>query len=65
MDVKRYAYEGPTTPGMPSESPGMVGAYIGYRIVESFIDKNKMTLEQLVVFDPKIIYKKSGYNPKK
>lgn len=65
MDVKRYAYEGPTTPGMPSESPGMVGAFIGYKIVDAFMSKNKMTLEQLVVFDPKIIYKKSGYNPKK
>jgi hypothetical protein len=29
------------------------------------MNKNKMTLEQLVAFDPKIIYKKSGYNPKK
>lgn len=38
--VMRYVTEGPSTQGMPQESPGNVGTFIGYRIVQQWADKH-------------------------
>lgn len=65
MDVKRLTEEGPTTPGMPSESPGMVGAWVGWQIVKSYMDKENKNLKELLATSPKDIMVKSSYKPKK
>lgn len=41
MEVDKMMSDGPFTPGMPPESPGGVGNYIGYQMVKSYMDKNK------------------------
>lgn len=50
MQVNKMMNDGPFTPGMPPESPGGVGNWLGLRMVESFMKENKeITLPQLLV----------------
>jgi hypothetical protein len=68
MDQKRYLDEGPTTPGMPPESPGNIGAWIGLQIVRKFMKEtgNKISLHDLIVkYDSKAILEKARYRPSK
>lgn len=39
MKLSRYLQPGPTSKGMPPESPGQTANYIGYRIVEAFMKR--------------------------
>lgn len=39
--IQRYIGDGPFTPGMPAESPGGVGNWLGYRMVKAYMDKNR------------------------
>jgi len=48
-----------------NESPGQVGAWIGWQIVRSFMDNNKVSLQELLSTSPKEIFEKSKYKPKK
>jgi len=48
-----------------NESPGMIGRYIGWQIVKSYMDKNKITVQQLMMMDADEIFKKAKYKPKK
>jgi hypothetical protein len=65
MDVKRYTEEGPTTPGMSGESPGKVGAFIGWQIVKKFMDKKNASLQEMMIYSPKEILKTANYKPSK
>ncbi len=68
MDQKRYLDEGPTTPGMPPESPGNIGAWIGLQVVRKFMKETdgKISLHELIVkYDSKAILEKSRYRPSK
>lgn len=47
------------------ESPGSVGVYIGWQIVRSFMENNKVTLQELALKDAKTIFDQSKYKPKK
>ena len=64
--IQRYTQPAPFTRGMPRESPGRTGAYIGYKIIESFMRKNKeYSLSDLIgLDDPQMIYDKSRYRPR-
>jgi gliding motility-associated lipoprotein GldB len=48
-----------------NESPGRVGAWIGWQIVRSFMENNEVTLPELLKMDAKEIFVKSKYKPKK
>ncbi|MES2621870.1 MAG: hypothetical protein V4615_13555 [Bacteroidota bacterium] len=68
MDQKRYLDEGPTTSGMPAESPGTIGNWIGLQVVRKFMKEsgNKISLHDLVVrYDGKTIFEKAKYRPSK
>jgi hypothetical protein len=68
MDQKRYLDEGPTTPGMPAESPGNIGSWIGLQIVNKFMREtdHKISLKDLVLkYDAKTILNKAKYRPSK
>jgi hypothetical protein len=56
----------PTSPGMPDESPGNTGTWVGYRIISSYMKYNpNVTLEQLLAEkDPQKILKGARYKPK-
>ncbi len=49
MDINKLINDGPFTPGFPTESPGGLGRWIGYRMVAQFMDKNPdKTLAELL-----------------
>jgi len=48
-----------------NDSPGRVGAWIGWQIVRSYMKNNTVTLPELLKTDPKEIFEKSKYKPKK
>ncbi|WP_190811285.1 gliding motility lipoprotein GldB [Flagellimonas sp. S3867] len=50
---------------LDSESPGRVGRYIGWQIVRAFMDKNDITLQQLLGLPADEIFNKSKYKPRK
>lgn len=50
---------------LDNESPGRIGRYIGWQIVRAFMDKNKVTLPQLLTLSGEEIFKKSNYKPNK
>lgn len=60
----RLLNDGPFTPGMPRESPGHVGEWIGYRMVESYLRAHpKVTFAQLFAMrDPQVILR--TYKPR-
>ncbi|WP_418263969.1 gliding motility lipoprotein GldB [Flavobacterium faecale] len=48
-----------------NESPGQVGAWLGWQMVRSYMENNEVTLEQLFAVDAKELFEKSKYKPKK
>ena len=48
-----------------NESPGRVGAWIGWQIVRSYIKNNEVPIADLLKTDAKEIFVKSKYKPKK
>lgn len=62
--VLRYVTDGPFATGMPPESPGNVGTFIGYKIVKNFAENNNVTLnEVLLTKDAQYILSKAKYKP--
>lgn len=48
-----------------NESPGRVGRYIGWQIVRAFMDKNDVTVLELLGIPADEIFKKSNFKPQK
>ncbi|RKR09351.1 protein involved in gliding motility GldB [Flavobacterium sp. 90] len=48
-----------------NDSPGRVGAWIGWQIVRSYMKNNTVTLPELLKTNSKEIFEKSKYKPKK
>ncbi|WPR72701.1 gliding motility lipoprotein GldB [Flavobacterium sp. NG2] len=48
-----------------NESPGQVGAWIGWQIVRAYMDNNEVSVKDLLHIDAKEIFEKSKYKPKK
>lgn len=68
MEKKRYLDEGPTTTGMPAESPGNLGSWIGLQIVRKFAKETggKISLVDLMTkYNANTILQKAKYRPSK
>ncbi len=65
--VAKFINDGPTTNGFPKESPGAVGQWLGWKIVQSYMKNNAaVTLDQLMNNnDNKKILHDSKYKPGK
>jgi gliding motility-associated lipoprotein GldB len=48
-----------------NQSPGRVGTWIGWQIVRSFMEKNPVSISQLMTIDATELFQKSKYKPKK
>ncbi len=48
-----------------NESPGRVGAWMGWQIVRSYMKNNEASITQLLKMTAKEIFEQSKYNPKK
>ena len=57
----------PFAKGMPRESPGRIGCFVGYKIVNNYMDKNpSIDIDELMKdIDAQLILKKSKYKPKR
>lgn len=67
QEYVKYINDGPSTNGLPKESPSKIGAWIGWQIVKAYMNKNPdVTLAQLMeINDAQKILNDSGYKPKK
>ena len=64
VKIKNFMGEAPFTTGLPKESPGRIGAWLGYKIVKSFVEKKQVKPHQLMeIEDLKAIFNQSGYRP--
>lgn len=63
-DIGRMMNDGPFTNGLPRESPGHIGEWIGYRMVTAYLKENPdASFAQLIAIeDPKVILR--SYKPK-
>lgn len=48
-----------------NESPGRVGAWLGWQIVRAYAENNKVDVKELLTTDATTIFNKSKYKPKK
>jgi gliding motility-associated lipoprotein GldB len=48
-----------------NESPGRVGAWVGWQIVRAYMENNKISIQELLAADAKTIFEQSHYKPKK
>ena len=66
MEHKKHIADGPQTSGMPKEAPGNVGSWVGWQIVNQYMEnaKGKISLEKLLATDAETILTKSRYKPK-
>ena len=50
---------------LDTESPGRVGAYIGWQIVRAFMDNNDVSLQEMFLEPEESLFAKSRFKPKK
>jgi hypothetical protein len=64
--ILAYIYDGPTTSGMPSISPGNIGTWVGYQIVKAYMQQHsKTTMDELFKdSDAQRFLLESKYKPK-
>lgn len=65
--VLRYVNDGPTSAGMPSESPGNIGTWMGWQIVDAYVKQTPgITIQQLMEkeIDAQVFLQKSKYKPR-
>lgn len=65
--VVRYVMDGPSATGMPVESPGKIGAWLGLQIVRSYMNEHpEVTLQELIEapIDAQRFLLESKYKPK-
>ncbi len=48
-----------------NESPGRVGRYIGWQIVRAFMERNEVSVQELLGLPAEEIFKKSNFKPRK
>lgn len=48
-----------------NESPGRIGRYVGWQIVRAFMEKNEVSLQQMLGLSAGETFKKSNYKPEK
>ncbi len=66
LTVGKYCDPAPSTAFFPQDSPGRSGLFVGYNIVQAYLDANtNVTLQELMNNnDASEILEMSGYNPK-
>lgn len=63
--IQTYIGEAPFTQGMPESSPGNIGQWIGWRMVQQYAVKQKdFSVQQVLEAAPKTIYEEAKYRPK-
>lgn len=66
--LRRFIYPAPFSKfylEFDNETPGKVGAWIGWQIVRSYMKNNEVTLQKMLEMDEKELFLQSKYKPKK
>ena len=50
---------------LDNESPGMIGRFIGWKIVRSYMENNDVSLQELILKDEVKLFQEAKYKPKK
>lgn len=62
--IKNYIGESPKTQELGDASPGNIGSFCGWQIVNKYMDKfPETTLPQLMTMDGEVIFQKAKYKP--
>lgn len=65
--ILRFVNDGPTSAGMPAESPGNIGSWVGLQIVKAYVAQSpEMSLKELTLqlVDAQAFLQKSKYKPR-
>jgi len=63
--TKDYMNDGPNTPALGDAAPGMIGQFVGTKIVLKWMESRpQITPEQLMVTPAKKIFEEAKYKPK-
>jgi hypothetical protein len=63
--IQTYIGEAPFTQGMPESSPGNLGQWVGWRIVQQYAQKHKeMNMQQILQIAARTIFEEAKYKPK-
>jgi len=65
---ERFIHEAPFSKfylEVDKDSPGRIGAWFGWQIVNSFMKNNDISLQEMILADNEEIFRKSKYKPKK
>lgn len=66
LEHRKYLEQGPTTAGMPADSPGNVGSWLGWQIVNTYMQKfPETTFDELMALDAQSMLALSKYKPKR
>ena len=65
MIIRKLVFPAPFTSYFPKESPGRAVVWLGYKIIEAYMDENQtVTLPQLMeATDYQLILRKSKFKP--
>lgn len=50
---------------LDAESPARLGQYIGWQMLRQYMDKNDVSIQEMLATDAEIIFNKANYKPKK
>ena len=63
--IKNYIGEAPKTLGMPDNSPGNIGAWVGWQIVKKYVAEHSgLTLTEVMHTPVRTLFEQSKYKPK-
>ncbi len=61
--ISKYIEEAPLTSTVSPQSPGQMGSWLGWQIVNQYMKKTNRALSELIDIDAQSILKESKYNP--
>jgi hypothetical protein len=65
MLITKWTEPAPFVPGIPRESPGRLGRWVGWQMVRAYADRHpELSLKDIMVTEAKVILSDSGYRPK-
>ncbi|RYZ24345.1 MAG: hypothetical protein EOO16_01265 [Chitinophagaceae bacterium] len=62
--IQTYLGESPFTQGLPEESPGNIGQWLGWRIVQEYARRSGKPLPEVLKTPARAVYEGSKYKPK-
>jgi len=63
--IKNYVGDSPNTPEFGEGAPGNIGLYVGWQIVNAFMEKNEnMPLAEMMAIDARKLFEESKYRPR-